>query len=261
MLGQFRLSGLPAQLKWPSPVSPTRELLIGYFNNACFVFGGNCLFRQNTPLVIRTTSYLDLYLSFSKCQGFYWAGSCYYSYRFESSRAHYWRHSNKHRFFVSMGKKISIQLVLAEKECCSNPLFQSLLSQLLSTYWRAHQLHLNVWTLLIHHHGLSDSSSISVLSSSQGHGFCFSLSFSGSCLLRREQAVDRPPGVYWSCCWVTQGSVVRLLVIDFQRAWSHFPTIDVIIYSASFSGWPFIFLDSCPPLSGARCSCSMGNSK
>lgn len=42
----------------------------------------------------------------------------------------------------------------------------------------------------------------------------------------------RPSAVYWSCCWVTQGIMVWLLVIDFQRGRSHFPTVDVIIYSA-----------------------------
>lgn len=138
-----------------------------------------------------------------------------------------------------MGRKISIQLVLREKKCCCNPLFQSLLSQLLSTYWRSHQQHLK--------YECCSSTITGCASSSQGHvSFFFFLQLLGSCLLWREQAVDRPPTVYWSCCWVTQGSVVRLLVIDFQRAWSHFPTIDVIIYSASFSRWLFIFLHSLP---------------
>lgn len=66
---------------------------------------------------------------------------------------------------------------------------------------------------------------------------------------------DRPPVEYWSCCWVTQRIMVRLLVIDFQRARSHFPTMDVIIYSASVSSLAFIFLDSCL-LPCFLCSCS-----
>lgn len=53
---------------------------------------------------------------------------------------------------------------------------------------------------------------------------CFFFSFFSFTSPRtRAGSFYRPPEVYWSCCWVTRGITVWLLVIDFQRAPITFP--------------------------------------
>lgn len=156
-------------------------------------------------------------------------------------------------------------LYLQESVCCNNPLFQSLLSESLSAQRKACQrcVRSSVWMFAAHPALLTDFFPKDDLLNRPHTNLFRSLSsfpsaFFGSRLPEGEQGSwYRPHVVYWSSCWVTQGIMVRLLVIDFQRARSHFPTMDVIIYSATVSSRAFIFLDSCQCF---LCRCSTFNS-
>lgn len=133
-----------------------------------------------------------------------------------------------------------------KKDRCNNPLFQSLppVNIVRGSIWMCSSSSSYDWLLLSKDDPLNRPHTNLLRSVSS-----FPSAFSVMPPATRTGSWYRPPVVYWSCCWVTRGIMVRLLVIDFQRARSHFPTMDVIIYSASVSSWAFIFLGSCPPLS------------
>lgn len=146
-------------------------------------------------------------------------------------------------FLVLTGKKTYLF------SCCSNQLFQSVQSELLSTYWRAHQRRLKKLSMNVAHLALlSDFSFRIALSSSQRHVFCSPLAFRVMSLATRTGSRS------------TARSVLKLLL---SHSGQHGPVVSywfsesLITFPHNGSSFiqrqspdgPFIFLDFCPPLS------------